>query len=329
MTMEPEELKAKIRGIIPVQYCPYTKDLELDLDGLRENTEFLVDFAEDGDKDVVILTNGSTTEFYANSIEEQKKVIKTVVDTADGKVPVAAGVSQAGAIKTIEMVEYAEKAGVDVGMVVNPYYHSPTKEGMYRYIKKVADAANIPIMLYNNPDVSGIIIPPDLMERLSKIDNVVAAKDNAATAPEYAFESASVDPKDMTLIMGQGEMHYIGAASYGNIYKGFVSGFANFAPSLSYEVYEAVKERDFEGAFNALKKQMPLWSLLPKFNARRESISIIPECQRTNYMYMSLGKAALDLVGLNGGPLRLPLEELTDEEKQELKSVLEDLGLVN
>ncbi len=328
MSVTLNELKKRLKGIVPVQYCPYTKNKELDVEGLKRNTQFLVDFAKSGNKDVVIMTNGSTTEFYANSIEEQKRVIKTVVDTVDGKIPVVAGVSQAGVERTIEMAKYAEEVSADCAMVVLPYYHTPTKEGMYRYYEQVANAVNIGIMIYNNADVSGALIPPDLMARLSKIDNIVATKDNATNAADYAFKALTIDPEDMVLINGQGEIHYVGAAAYGLRYKGFVTFLANFTPSLSYEVYEAVREENFKKAYEALKKQLPLWGLLPKFMSRRQSISIIPECLRTNYMYMSIGKAAMDLVGLSGGPLRLPMEDLTDEEKQELKEVLGEIGVI-
>jgi len=328
MSMTLNELKKRLRGIIPVQYCPYNKEGELDIEGLRENTKFLVDFAEDGNKDVVVMTNGSTTECYANSVEEQKRVIKTVVETVRGKIPVVAGVSQAAAIGTIELAKYAEEVGADCAMVVLPYYHAPTKEGMYRYFKAVADTVNIGIMIYNNPDVSGTLIPPDLMVRLSKIDNIVATKDNATNAADYAFKALMIDPRDMVLINGLGEVHYIGSAAYGLKYQGFVNFIGNFAPSSSYAVYEAVKEEDFKKAHEALKKQLPMWRLVSKLNSKRESISIIPQAYKTNLMYMSVGKAAMNIVGLHGGPLRLPLEDLTDEEKQEVKEALKEMGVV-
>jgi len=328
MSMTLDELKKRLKGIIPVQYCPYTKNKELDVEGLKRNTQFLVDFAKSGNKDVVVMTNGSTTEFYANSIEEQKTVIKTVVETVGGTVPVVAGVGLAGAERTIEMVKYAEEAGVDCAMVVLPYYHAPSKEGMYRYYEAVANAVNIGIMIYNNADVSGTLIPPDLMARLAKIKNIIAVKDNATNAADYAFKALTIDPEDMVLLAGQGEVHYVGAAAYGLRYKGFVTSYANFAPPLSYAVYEAVKAGNFKEALEALRKLLPLVGLLSKFNKKRESISIIPEGLRTNYMYMSVGKAAMDICGLHGGPLRLPMEDLTDDEKQELKEALKEMGVI-
>ena len=328
MSMSLGDFKKKLKGIVPVQYCPYTKDKELDVEGLRANTKFIVDFAKDGNKDVVLMTNGSTTECYANSIEEQKMVMKTVVETVGGAVPVITGVSQAAAERTIELAKYAEEVGADCAMVVPPYYHTASKEGMYQYYKAVAKAINIGIMIYNNPDVSGTLISPDLMARLAKIDNIIALKDNATNAADYAFKALTIDPEDVVMINGLGDIHYVGSAAYGLKYRGFVNFFGNFAPTLSYAVYEAVKEENFKKALEALRKQLPVWSLLTKFNKKRESISVIPECLRVNYMYMGLGKAAMDIVGLHGGPLRLPMEDLTAEERQELKAALKEAGVI-
>jgi 4-hydroxy-tetrahydrodipicolinate synthase len=325
--MTPEEFKKRCKGIIPVQYCPFTKEGELDLDGLKRNTQFLVDFAKNG-KDLVIMTNGSTTEFYANSIEEQKMVIKKVVEVAGGKVPVVAGTSQAGTKETIKMTEYAEGIGVDCAMVVLPYYHTPTRDGMYQHYKKIAESVKIGIMIYNNPDVSGSLIDPALMQMLSKIDNIVAVKDNTPIIDDYFLNSATVNPEDMVLINGRGEIQYVGSAAYGFRYKGFVTWVGNFAPPLSYAVYETVREKNFEKAEALLEKLLPLFRIVGEFMKRRETVSIIPLAYRTNYMYMSVGKACMDLVGLSGGPLKLPMENLKDEEKNELKKVLEEIGII-
>ena len=328
MAMTLDELKKRLKGIVPVQYCPYTKDKELDIEGLRENTQFLVDFAKEGNKDVVVMTNGSTTECYANSLEEQKTVIKTVVETVSGKIPVVAGVAQAGSERTIELAKYAEEVGADCAMMTPPYYHGASKEGMYQYSKAVAEAVNIGIMIYNNAAVSGTLIPPDLMARLAKIDNIIAVKDNATNAADYAFKALMIAPEDMVLLNGLGEIHYVASAAYGYKYRGFITFIGNFAPALSYAVYEAVEAGDFKKALETLRKQLPVLSLLAKFNKKRESISIIPECLRSNYMYMGVGKAAMEIAGLHGGPLRLPMEDLTDEEKQELKAALKEMGVI-
>lgn len=330
MVMKPEEFRKRCQGIVPVQFCPYTKDCaRIDLEALKRNTQFLVDFAREGSKDVLILTNGSTTEFYANSIEEQQSVIETVVDTVGGAVPVIAGVSQAGTEQTIKMAKYAEEVGADCAMVAVPYYHTPFKEGVYQHFRAVAEAVSIGIMVYNNPDVTGAIIDPELTVRLSKIDNVVALKDNTPIAGEFFFKTLLVESEDMAFLNGMGEIGYVASAAYGLRYKGFVTFIANFAPQLSYELYQAVeKERDFVRGQEVLRKLAPFWCLLIKYSAKRSSPSLIPGGYKAPYAYMDLGKAAMDLTGLYGGPIRLPLQGATDEEKEELKEVLKKMGLI-
>ena len=326
--MNADEFRRNCKGIVPVQYCPYKDNFELNVEGLKENTEFILEFAEKGHRDVMIMTNGSTTEFYANSVEEQKTVIKTVVDTVDGRLPVVAGAAQAGTIESIKMAKYAEGVGADCAMIVLPYYHRPTKEGLYKHYEAIAKAVKIGVMIYSNPDVSGTLIDVDLLRRLSKIENIVALKDNNPNVAEYAWKSTLIDPDDFTLLNGYGEIHYIGSMAYGLRYKGFATWIANFAPSFSYDVYDAARSGDFNKAMSALKKTMPLWGILDKFQRNRQSLSIIPSFLNTPYMYMSVGKACMDLTGLNGGPLRLPMEDLTDKEKGELRALLEELGII-
>ncbi|HIE18427.1 TPA: dihydrodipicolinate synthase family protein [Candidatus Bathyarchaeota archaeon] len=327
--MNPDEFRKKCRGIVPVQFCPYTCSGELDAEGLRENTEFLIEFAEKGGRDVVIMTNGSTTEFYANSIEEQKEVIKIVVETVDGKVPVIAGASHSGTRESIKMAKYIEEVGADCVIVVPPYYHTPTKEGLFRHYESIANSVKIAVMVYNNPAVSGLMIDPELTQRLSKIENIVALKDNSPNAGDYAWKAALIDPDDMVLLNGLGELHYFGSAACGSHYRGFVTYIGNFAPLISYEIYETVSSGKIDRAQEVLRKKvLPIYRLVGKFMKKREDISIIPSVLRTNYMYMSVGKACMDLVGLHGGPLRQPLEDLTEEEKEEVKRTLEEIGVL-
>ena len=332
MSMDLTELKKRIKGMVTVLISPYTKEGDIDLEGVILNTEYVIDFAtkDNANKDVVILVNGSTMEFYANSIEEQKKIIKTVVETVNGKVPVIAGVSQAAAKRTIEMAKYAEEAGADCAMVTPPYYQKGSKEGTYQYFETIAESVKIGIVIYNNLDVSGVAIPVDLFGRLAKINNIVAVKDNSPIVYDYAFKSLSIDPNDMVLLMGLGEVPYVGAAAYGNKYRGYVSVLGNFAPQLSYPLYEAVEEGNFKKAFEILQRISPFESFFGKAQSTRSSISLTPWVGAPT-MFTSVVKFALDQVGLRGGPYnrgQLPMEELTEEEKQELKEVLKKIGAI-
>jgi 4-hydroxy-tetrahydrodipicolinate synthase len=326
--MTPEEFKKSCKGIIPVQYCPMNEKMEVNYEGLKENTKFLVDFAEDGNKDLVIMTNGSTTEFYALPIEDQKKVIKTVVETADGKVPVIAGVSHPSALEAVKLAKYAEEVGADCVMSTPPYYHRAYRNELYEHYKTIAEAVDVAVMIYNNADVTGTFIPADLVAELAKIDNIVAIKDNTPTAIDYLLKVLLVNEKDMVLINGLGDYHYPASAAYGLRYQGFVTFIGNFAPQLSYAVYDAVMKGDFLEAMKAVEKISPLLFLMGRLFKKRVDHSILPEAFRTNYMYIPIGKAAMDIVGLHGGPLRPPLKELSPDEKEELRKILKEIGVI-
>jgi len=322
--MHLEEMKRRLKGLVVVQLFPFTDSGELDLEGLRENTEFLVDFAENGEKDLVILTNGSTSEFYAMSDEEQERAIETVVETS-GEVPVIAGTSRPGTDATVEFSKRAQRLGADGVMVVLPYYHQPTEEGLYRHYKAVGEAVDVGIMLYNNPFVSGSWADPELLARISQIEEMIAFKENTSSAIQYQEISRKVDPEKMTLICGLGEKMYPGAQAYGA--KGFVSTPGNFAPHLSYAIYEAGREEDVAGMREALDQFKPYFDFLDKATADREETTILPDTRRGNPVYQALGKLGLDYVGLNGGRLRAPMEGLTEEEEREAEEVFDRMGL--
>lgn len=326
--MNKSELQERLRGVVPVLFCPYQDDGELDLAGLAGNTRFLVDYALKNQKPMLLLTNASTTECYANSLEEQKKVIKTVAETVAGRLPVIAGVSQAGTGLTVEMAQYAEAAGVDCVMVISPYYHHASRQGLYRHFREVAGSVNIGVMVYNNPAIAAAVLPADFLAELTEIDNIIACKDNAPNFSDMYQKSLTIAPEDMALFAGQGEVQFIAAAAYGYKYRGFVSYIANFAPGLSFEIYDSVMDRDFDKAYEALKKQAPLGRFVAGVEQKRASFSVIPGGLKGNYAYMSAGKAAMELAGLAGGRLRLPMEDLTAAEKQELRQVLRDIGVI-
>ena len=121
--MNLEELKARMKGVYVVQATPFTETGEVDVEGLRENTRFLLN--QSAGRHITLVPAGSTGEFYALSDEDRKKVIRTVVDEVKGKVTVLAGTAQAATGETLRMSRYAEEMGADGVQVVLPYYHVP------------------------------------------------------------------------------------------------------------------------------------------------------------------------------------------------------------
>lgn len=323
--MNPTELRDTLQGMIVAQFCPYDPDGSVDLDGLRENTEHLVEFADDG-KDLVLLANGSTGENYANSQEESRSAIETVVE-ASGDLPVLAGTGGTGTRETINTTRAAAEAGADGALVVTPYYRSATEQGLVEHYEQVAKATDLGLVAYYNSDVSGARIPPNVLEELAAIDGLVGLKDGTPLVGEYYEMTRRTDPDDIRLLCSGPRASYVAKSALGNRYRGFFSVTGNFAPELDYELYEAVEARDFDRAYELLGKQDDFWNLVGAVDDRREATSILPAGWGTNHMFLPVGKAAMDLMGLNGGGVRLPEVDLTEAERDELEDVLGTLGV--
>ena len=318
--MQLNDLKKAMKGVVIVQATPFNKDGSLDLEGMRANTRWLLEYT--AGKEFIFTPMGSTGEFYAVSDDERKAVIKMVVEEVKGENVVLAGAAQAGTRETIKMCQYAESIGADGVQVVLPYYLIPTEEGMYQHYKEVAESINIGIMVYNNPPVSGSWIKPPLMARLSKIPNIIALKENTPSIESYYAMQRAIDPNDMAILCGLGEQMFSFEALYGC--AGFVSGMANFAPDVSYSIYKAAAARDFGKLAELINSRAPYSDFMAKVIANHGPDTAILGLYG-GYMIYAAMKASMDIVGLRGGEVRLPLVGLNEEEKAELRDILKTM----
>jgi len=321
--MQLSDLKKAMKGVVIVQTTPFNKDGSLDLEGMRANTRWLLEHT--AGKDFIFTPVGSTGEFYAMSDDECKAVTKMVVEEVKGKNVILAGTGRAGTLETIKMCQYAESVGADGVQIVLPYYHVPMEEGMYQHYKQIAESAgkDFGIMIYNNPAVSGSWIKPALMAKLSKIPNIIAVKENTPYIKSYYTMQRAVDPNDMAILCGLGEQVFSFEALYGC--AGFISGMANFAPDVSYSVYEAAVARNFDKLAELVDSLAPFFSFRSKVLENHGPHTGIGEVGGN--MYISVFKAAMDIVGLRGGEVRLPLVGLNKEEKDELSFILKTMRL--
>jgi 4-hydroxy-tetrahydrodipicolinate synthase len=324
--MRPEALKEFLmKGtIVEILMTPFTKDEELDVEGLRENIRYLVEVFKG--EPVALTPCGSLSEFYAMSEEEIKKVIKITVEEVGGKLPVIAGTGAAGTKLAINLSKYAEDVGVDGVQVVLPYYHTPEELGMYLHYKKIAESLNIGVVIYNNPYVSKAYIKPPLMKKIvNDIPNIVGVKENTPFIDTFYQQVKAVGHK-IPIIQGRGEWWYVATLPYGA--RGFVSGL-NFMPKFSLELLKAGVSGDWKKAHELIKKLEPLDEFIARMREKYgPPTSILQPPYTTSYIYMSVRKAAMDILGLRGGSMRLPLINLKDEDKEELKKILlEGLGL--
>jgi len=326
--MQLSELKKCMKGVMVVQTTPFNADGSLDLEGMRANVRWLIEYATG--KDFIFTPVASTGEFASMSDDECKTVIKLVVEEVNGRAPVMAGGARPGTLETIKMCQYAQSVGADGAFVCLPYYYTPQEEGMYLHYKQIAESvdSNFGIMIYNNPHTSGSWIKPPLMKRLSKIPNIIAVKEDTTVIRGYYEQRRAVDPEDAVILCGQAELMFSFEALYGC--PGFVSEVPNFMPALSYSLYEAAVARDFDKLseiaisiepYSNFKRRMgeshgPHTGILGEFGGTAGSM-IIGTC-----------KAAMDIIGLRGGEPRLPLVGLNTEEKAELSSIIKALKIV-
>ena len=327
MSMSPQELKNRMKGVLHLVMTPFDENEELDEKALREGVRFVADKLKG--KDAVFIPTGSTGEFYAMSDDECKRVAEIVVEEVNGRFPVMVGTGRAGTKPAIEMSKFAQDVGADGVMVVLPYYHLVTEDGIYRHYKRIADSIDIGIMVYNNPVTSKLYISPDLMVRLSKIENIVADKENTPNAVTYYWMQRAVDPKDMVIVCGLGQLMYPFEALFDA--PGYVTELANFAPDIAIGLYKAAVQRDFNKLRELTDKIAIYHKFLAKIAKKRGALPTIlsPHIAISELpLYQSVCKEAMNLIGLPGGKVRDPMENITAEEKDELKSVLKDMGIL-
>lgn len=288
-------------GIIPAMVTPLTKDDKINEPALRKLTNYLVEGGVHG-----LFAMGSQGEFWAFSAEEKQRVWEIVVGETRGRVPVYAGTAAITTRETIALTRLAEKTGADAVSVLTPFFVAPNENELYDHYRAVAESTRLPVLLYGNPTRTGVKILPGLVARLAQIKNIVGIKDSSGDL-ELSAEYIHVAPSDFAVLMGRDTLIY-GGLLYGA--KGAIAATANVAPRLAVKIYECFKAGDLAGAKHAQEGLAPLrhafsWGTFPV-----------------------VIKEALDLMGMEGGPARAPVSSLSSEQRERLKNVLCDIGLI-
>ena len=324
--MEPKELMDSLSAVCVILFTPFNEKDEVDEDGLRQNIRFILEKSKGHTEKLVFIVNGSMSEFYALTEEEQKKVIKIAVDEVGGKVPVIAGTGHSGTKPALRMSKYAEEVGADGVMVVLPYYLTPCTEGMYMHYKTIAEGINIGVILYNNLDATKAHVDPELMSRIAEIPNLVGLKENSTNLAIIRKMMKLEYEGKLKVMIGKGEFWYAASIPFGC--SSFATCLANFYPEFSLDLLKAGRSGDVETAWKLIEEKfMPLQEFTEKLTKKRVTTSVLPPQLTRSYVYLAVRKAVMPLVGLSGGKTRLPIMPITEEEKQELKMVLERIGL--
>jgi 4-hydroxy-tetrahydrodipicolinate synthase len=253
-----------------------------------------------------IVPCGTTGESATLDYEEHYRVIDFTVKTVNKRVPVIAGTGANSTAETIEITKHAKKTGADAALLVAPYYNKPTQEGLYRHYKTVADAVNIPIVLYNVPGRTSVNILPSTVARLAEIKNIVAIKEATGDMKQVS-EVIRLCGDRITVISGD-DFTTLPLLALGG--KGVISVSANVAPK-------------------DVSSMCSLWMKGQHDKARAIHYKLEP---LNAAMFIETNpipvKTALAMMGKIHEEFRLPLCEMAAANKEKLRKVLKDLKLI-
>ena len=293
--MHPTTLRKKLTGVIAFPVTPFKDDLSLDLPALHENLTNLLQYSISA-----LVAAGGTGEMYSLTPAEYTRVIELTALAVEDRVPVIAGVGF-GQRLAVEMAQAAEKAGADGILVFPPYYPHAEDDGLFEYYRTIGAATRLGMIIYSR---DWAIFSPAMVERLTSIPTLVAWKDGEG------------DIRRLQTIMNRigDRLHWIGgagddlvAAYYSIGLRTFTSSIATVAPRLSLKLHELGEAGDSEALTDLLERcVVPLYAL----RSRRRGYEV------------SAMKAMMDMVGLNGGPVRPPLVNVKPEEEDELRTIL-------
>ncbi len=277
---------------------PMNIDFSVNYSKLKELTENQIK----GSIDALVVC-GTTGESSTLSAEEHFNVIKTVVSAARGRVPVIAGAGSNDTAHSIKLCKNAEKAGADALLLVTPYYNKTSQDGLVAHYNNIADNVNLPIILYNVPSRTGVNIKPVTYKALSKHPNIVAVKE---ANPDVAAlcESLSLCGDNLTFYSGNDDT-IVPFMSLGC--KGVISVLSNVIPYETHKMCADYLNGDIESASQAQIKYIGL------IKALFCDVNPIPV------------KEALNILGMNVGPVRLPLCPTNTQNIEFIKRELEKI----
>lgn len=309
--MTQRDFTKKYGRILLPLVTPYTDNEEVNYQRYEELIEYLI---QTDACDSLIVT-GTTGEASLLSIEERKKLMETAVKASAGRKPVVAGTGCASTKETILLTQYAQKLGIEMCMVVCPFYNKPTQEGVYNHFKKVAESVNIDILLYNIPIFVGINMEPETVRKLSEIKNVVGIKDEAGINPtqvtDYYLATKDINPE--FVILNGDDIMLLPTIVQGAM--GIVSGGAHIFGHEIRSIFD-----DFAAGKNE-KAYETFVSLYRFCKACGQNGRILPN---------SILRPAIEMVsGLKLGPARSPLAPITDEEKVVITNILKEIKKIS
>ena len=280
---------------------PFTKEGKVNYPALKTILEYQIAHGTDA-----IVICGTTGESATLSHEEHTEAIRFTVETVAHRIPVIAGTGSNDTAYALHLSNEAEKIGVDGLLMVTPYYNKASQAGLIKHYTYLADRVSTPIIIYNVPSRTGCDVKPETYAELSKHKMIYAAKEASGNISSIA-KTILLCEKDFTIYSGNDDQ-ITAIMSLGG--KGVISVLSNVAPQVAHDIAASALAGDFE-------------------QSRKLQIEYLELC---NALFMDVNpipvKQAMNMMGFDAGPLRMPLCEMNEADTAKLKSVMEKYGLI-
>jgi len=291
-------LQSRFKGVFAALVTPMTEQEEIDLDVLRDFTEYQISEGVHG-----LIPLGSTGEFYALSPDERSNVLKTTIDIAAGRVPVLAGTNGGSTREVVSYSQQAERLGACGVLLAPPYYSLPTLDELYEHFRIINDSIGIPIMLYNYPGRTGVDMTPDFVQRLIELENIKYIKESTGDVTRIS-ELIQRCGNHLQVFCGCDtialESFVLGAV-------GWVGGIVNVLPRSHVRLYDlAVIQQDITAAKELYYEILPALRLI-----------------EGGGKYTQLVKAGCGIMDHPVGHPKGPLMPVNEQELQKLKIILD------
>ena len=296
----------KFEGTYVAMVTPFTSDLGIDEEGFRSNINYLIDKGVTG-----LVGAGTTGESATVSHEEHQRIIDILVDEVNGRVETIAGTGSNATSEALSLTQYAYDAGADSALLITPYYNKPQQHAMVQHYSTIADAVDIPLILYNVPSRTGINMDVETIVELAKVDGIDAVKEASGSVDKVSDIYKALTHEgledDFCILSGEDSLTLplmaVGAT-------GVISASANIDAKRMVLMVDSILNDDYT---RAMELHYEMVELIRALFIESNPVPV---------------KTAMNLMGLPSGPLRQPLAEMLPENLEVLKKALKDSDLI-
>ncbi|MDL2295521.1 4-hydroxy-tetrahydrodipicolinate synthase [Lachnospiraceae bacterium OttesenSCG-928-E19] len=287
----------EIKGIIAAMQTPMHADGSINEQEMRKQINRQIDAGANA-----VFCLGTNGEFYIMSKEEKVRVMEIFVDEVKGRVPVYAGTGCVGTEDTVELSKLAQEIGIDVLSIITPYFAAISQDELYEHYKTIAEAVDLPIVMYNMPARTGVSIAPATISKLADIPNIAGVKDSSGNFNTILQYIDATEGKKFSVLSGNDALILWTLLAGGH---GGITAIANVLPEIMVEIYQKCVAGDIEGAKIA-----------------QASIAPIRDCFKFGNPN-SIVKCATNLIGQPVGPCRKPFGMISQEAQQAIMDTID------